>query len=107
MALAAAKPRDPRAKLVQDSHGEILEVIAPQLTDGNPEFEQLREGLKATLAAGVTSVAVVLLHSYAYPEHERQFGALCTKLGFTHVSLSSAYSDLVVFLCLIVFVVLD
>lgn len=35
------------------------------------------------------------MHSYAYPEHEKQFGALATEIGFTHVSLSSDIMQMV------------
>jgi 5-oxoprolinase (ATP-hydrolysing) len=38
---------------------------------------------------GIKSVAVSLMHSYAYPEHEQAIGALAEKLGFEQVSLSS------------------
>jgi N-methylhydantoinase A len=39
--------------------------------------------------AGIESVAVVLLHSYAHPEHERLLGELlAVRLPTTHVSLS-------------------
>ncbi|KAI6075518.1 5-oxoprolinase [Aix galericulata] len=50
----------------------------------------LRRELERVLARGIHSLAVLLLHSYAWPGHEEQVGALARELGFQHVSLSSA-----------------
>jgi N-methylhydantoinase A len=47
------------------------------------------EPAEATGQAGIESVAVVLLHSYAHPEHERLLGELlAARLPTAHVSLS-------------------
>lgn len=42
------------------------------------------EAVEAELAKldGIKSVAVSLMHSYAYPEHEQAIGSLAEKLGF-------------------------
>lgn len=45
--------------------------------------------LKGVLSRGIKSLAVVLLHSYTFPDHEIAVGALAKELGFTQVSLSS------------------
>lgn len=37
---------------------------------------------------GFDSVAVVLMHSYACPEHELKIGEIAKKVGFSQVSLS-------------------
>ena len=88
--IAAARPRDPRGKLVLSAQNEVLEVIAPP-PEGTEEHARLVAALQATLRAGITSIAIVLLHSYVYPDHERALGQLCSQLGFTHVSLSSRH----------------
>lgn len=36
----------------------------------------------------IQSVAVVLMHSYAMPDHELEMGKLAKELGFTQISLS-------------------
>lgn len=46
---------------------------------------QLTELRKTT---DVTSIAVVLMHAYAVPDHELQVGEIASKLGFSQVSLS-------------------
>lgn len=44
--------------------------------------------MKEVLDAGITSLAIVLAHSFACPEHEIQVGAIAAELGFTHVTMS-------------------
>ncbi|EDW10305.1 5-oxoprolinase [Drosophila mojavensis] len=48
----------------------------------------VRASLTAARQQGINSVAVVLAHSYACPEHELRIGAIATELGFNHVTLS-------------------
>ena len=54
------------------------------------DVEALRPRLRALLDAGVRSLAVVLLHSYTFREHEDAVGALAAEMGFEQISLSSA-----------------
>uniref|UniRef100_A0A452V620 5-oxoprolinase, ATP-hydrolysing n=1 Tax=Ursus maritimus TaxID=29073 RepID=A0A452V620_URSMA len=63
--------------------GDLLEVQQPVDLGG------LRGKLEGLLSRGIRSLAVVLMHSYAWAQHEQQVGALAQELGFTHVSLSS------------------
>lgn len=51
---------------------------------------EVREKLLAVRSRGITSLAVVLAHSYACPVHELQVGAIAEELGFHHVTLSHA-----------------
>jgi N-methylhydantoinase A/oxoprolinase/acetone carboxylase beta subunit len=44
------------------------------------------------LAHGVTSIAVLCLHSYVFDEHEKKLGAICKGLGYKYIALSSAYA---------------
>ncbi|XP_011188481.2 5-oxoprolinase [Zeugodacus cucurbitae] len=48
----------------------------------------VREALQKVRVEGITSVAVVLAHSFACPVHELQVGAIAQELGFTHITLS-------------------
>ena len=54
------------------------------------DVESLRPKLQSLLDAGVRSLAVVLMHSYAFPAHENAVGHLARSMGFDRVSLSSA-----------------
>ncbi|KAG5187249.1 Hydantoinase B/oxoprolinase-domain-containing protein [Tribonema minus] len=60
-----------------------------------PDVAALREQLSAVLARGVSSLAVVFLHSYTYAAHERAVGDLARDMGFAHVSLSSEVMPMV------------
>ncbi|XP_059611446.1 5-oxoprolinase [Phlebotomus argentipes] len=48
----------------------------------------VKASLKSALECGITSLAVVLTHSYACPKHELQIGAIAQELGFKHITLS-------------------
>src|SRR5690606_4564802 len=67
------------------------EVIEPLDEDG------VRETLARAHARGLRAVAVVLMHGYRYPAHERRIGELAREAGFTQVSLSHQVSPLIKF----------
>ena len=50
--------------------------------------------LRSVFARGIRSCAVVLMHGYRYPEHERRLGELARRIGFTQVSVSHEVSPL-------------
>src|SRR6266704_1247559 len=64
------------------------EVIRP-LDEG-----AVARDLRAAYADGFRAVAVVCMHGYRYPEHERRIGAIARRIGFTQVSESHATSPL-------------
>ncbi|XOF34576.1 MAG: hydantoinase B/oxoprolinase family protein [Candidatus Electrothrix sp. YB6] len=69
--------------LVTARSGERFAVLAaPDLTVLKPRLRQL-------LDQGISSLAIVFLHAYGFPQHEEQVGELARQLGFTQVSLSS------------------
>ncbi len=76
--------KGPGQKIIHSVSGDRFVVLA------RPDLTLLRPQLKQLLARGITSLAVVFLHSYACPDHEKQVGALARDLGFLQVSLSSA-----------------
>ncbi|CAM9522906.1 unnamed protein product, partial [Hapterophycus canaliculatus] len=55
----------------------------------------VRSSLQVVLDEGITSLAVVFLHSYTFAEHEQRVGKLAAEMGFTHVSLSSEVMSMV------------
>jgi len=75
---------------------EVVEVNERVLADGTvrqrPDLDRLRRDLAAVRARGIRSAAVVLLHSYAYHEHEKLVGQVAREVGFEHVSLSHEVS---------------
>ncbi|XP_033609037.1 5-oxoprolinase isoform X3 [Cryptotermes secundus] len=50
--------------------------------------DTLRKDLIVLKEKGINSIAVVLAHSYMYPEHEEAVGRVARQVGFNHVSLS-------------------
>ncbi|MEW5729367.1 MAG: hydantoinase B/oxoprolinase family protein [Pseudomonadota bacterium] len=53
-----------------------------------------RAGLEQAYAAGIRSAAILCLHGYRFPAHERRLGELAREAGFTQVSLSHEASPL-------------
>ncbi|CAH7683094.1 Hydantoinase/oxoprolinase-domain-containing protein [Phakopsora pachyrhizi] len=49
----------------------------------------VRKDLDILKSQGFESLAIVLMHSYTYPEHEKRIGEIAREIGFKHVSLSS------------------
>lgn len=70
----------------------VIEADERILADGSIrkalDERALEDQLKEAYARGIRSLAVVLLHSYAYPEHEKQVGRIVRTIGFPFVSLS-------------------
>ncbi|PKA48549.1 5-oxoprolinase [Apostasia shenzhenica] len=74
---------------VEGVSGELIRV-AKQL-----DTESLKPLLSGLLAKGISCLAVVLLHSYTYPQHELMIQKLALDMGFRHVSLSSALTPMI------------
>jgi 5-oxoprolinase (ATP-hydrolysing) len=51
--------------------------------------------LQAAYDDGIRSCAIVFLHSYRYPDHERQVAAIVGAIGFTQISVSHQVSPLI------------
>ena len=52
--------------------------------------EAIERDLRAAYDSGFRSVAVVCMHGYRYPDHERRIAAIAGEIGFTQVSQSHA-----------------
>ena len=66
--------------------GEVLQTL---------DLNGARQGLRQAWEAGIRSVAIVLMHSYRYPDHEQQVAGMAREIGFPQVSVSSAGSPLI------------
>uniref|UniRef100_A0A3B4ANM3 Uncharacterized protein n=1 Tax=Periophthalmus magnuspinnatus TaxID=409849 RepID=A0A3B4ANM3_9GOBI len=80
--------RDPK-RCVTGSTGDSLEVWKEL------NLEQVEKDLKGVLSRGINCLAVLLLHSYTWCDHEKAVGSLARRLGFTQVSLSSEVMPMV------------
>jgi len=68
-----------------DAHGGVVAAL---------DTERVRQDLQQRHTDGYRAVAIVLMHGYRYPEHERAIAAIARDLGFTQVSVSSEVSPL-------------
>ena len=73
-------------------HARVLEVTERVMADGTV-LEELDEaaaqtGLAKARAAGLTSIAIVLMHGWRYPDHEARLAKLARAAGFSQVSVS-------------------
>lgn len=73
----------PDAELVKGLSGETVRILQ------RPNEEEIRRKLQVVFDKGIRSIAVCLMHSYTYPEHEKLVGKVARDIGFEHVSLSS------------------
>ncbi|MBF2076062.1 MAG: hydantoinase B/oxoprolinase family protein [Synechococcales cyanobacterium C42_A2020_086] len=67
------------------AHGEELIPVDPA---------QVLPALQDAYDAGIRACAIVFLHGYRYPDHERQVAELARSVGFTQISASHAVSPL-------------
>lgn len=77
----------------------VVEVSERIRADGTvetaPDLAAIRPDLQSALGDGIRSVAIVFMHSWKYPEHERQVALLARAMGFTQVSASHEVSPLI------------
>lgn len=77
------------SSLVRGISGELVRIVKPL------NEEALKPVLKRLLDKGICCLAVVLIDSYTFPQHEQQVEKLALSLGFRHVSISSALTPMV------------
>ena len=68
------------------AEGEVLVPI---------DLPGARTQLERAFADGIRSIAVVFMHGYRFPQHERALAQLARAIGFTQVSVSHEVSPLV------------
>jgi len=77
----------------------VAEVDERVRADGTVEKEPSIPAVVADLVAaktdGINAVAIVFMHAYRYPEHERLIAALARDMGFAQVSVSHEVSPLI------------
>ncbi|KAI9306007.1 Hydantoinase B/oxoprolinase-domain-containing protein [Cunninghamella echinulata] len=72
----------PKDQCVQGISGEWIKIHR------KPDLEVVKKKLQELYEDGFKSIAVCLMHSYTFPEHERLIGELAKTIGFEHISLS-------------------
>jgi 5-oxoprolinase (ATP-hydrolysing) len=71
------------------AQGDVVQPITPE------EETRLQQELTQAYESGIRSCAMVLMHGYRYPDHERCVGALARQVGFTQLSISHQVSPLI------------
>src|SRR4051812_23463307 len=70
-------------------------VCADGIVERAPDLADARPALEAAKADGINAVAIVFMHAYRFPEHERKIAALAREIGFAQVSVSHELSPLI------------
>ncbi len=77
----------------------VVEVNERVLADGTVEsaldLAPVRAELERAQADGIKAVAIVFMHAYRYPEHERAVAKMAREMGFPQVSVSHEVSPLI------------
>lgn len=79
--IAAALETDP--DLVKGLSGEVIRILK------KIDEDQVREDLQRLYDQGYRSIAVCLVHSYTFQDHELAIQRIAREIGFPQVSLSS------------------
>ncbi len=67
------------------AHGDVMEDL---------DEPALRAELRAAYDDGIRAVAIVFMHGYRYPQHERRAASLAREIGFEQISVSHEASPL-------------
>jgi 5-oxoprolinase (ATP-hydrolysing) len=67
------------------AHGDIVHPL---------DLGALEPALRGAFADGIRAIAIVLMHGYRYPQHERAIAELALAIGFPQVSISHEVSPL-------------
>ncbi|HEY3621479.1 MAG TPA: hydantoinase B/oxoprolinase family protein [Roseiarcus sp.] len=70
-------------------------VLADGAIEAAPDPERVRAALADARAQGYDAVAIVFMHAYRYPAHERMVAKIARDLGFKQVSESHVASALI------------
>ena len=77
----------------------VAEVDERMRADGTVEkkldLDSVRTELERALKDGIKAVAIVFMHAYRYPEHEKAVAKLARDMGFPQVSVSHEISPLI------------
>lgn len=71
--------------IVTTISGEFVHIIKPI------DEDQVYNQLKQVYDSGIRSLAISLLHSFIYPNHEKIVLKIAQKVGFVHITVSSEH----------------
>ncbi|TIM91411.1 MAG: hypothetical protein E5Y59_23610, partial [Mesorhizobium sp.] len=59
------------------------------------DIAAMRPAIEQARADGIDAVAIVFMHAWKYPDHEKAVAKVCRKLGFSQISVSHEVSPLI------------
>ncbi|MCF6112653.1 hydantoinase B/oxoprolinase family protein [Mesorhizobium muleiense] len=85
--------------LPEQLNERVIEVDERVRADGRVErlldIAAMRPAIEQARADGIDAVAIVFMHAWKYPDHEKAVAKVCRKLGFAQVSVSHEVSPLI------------
>jgi len=85
--------------LPEQLYERVVEVDERVRADGTVEtlldIEAVMPTIEAAKTDGIDAVAIVFMHAWKFPEHEKAVAEVCRKAGFSQVSVSHEVSPLV------------
>lgn len=72
---------------VEERYSAQGEILTPLKFDFIPALQQAYQ-------AGIKSCAIIFMHGYKYPQHEKQVAQIAQEIGFTQISISHEVSPL-------------
>ncbi|MCX7306041.1 MAG: hydantoinase B/oxoprolinase family protein [Hyphomicrobiales bacterium] len=85
--------------LPEQLYERVVEVPERVRADGTVEklldLDAVKPAIDQARKDGIDAVAIVLMHAWKFPEHEKAIARVCRKAGFAQVSVSHEVSPLV------------
>ncbi|KAH3671480.1 hypothetical protein OGAPHI_000182 [Ogataea philodendri] len=88
---------DPDKKYTKPNGVDLVEGLSKETVRilKRPDPVEVKSHLQILYDTGIRSLAVCLMHSYTFPDHELLVGKIAEEIGFTHVSLSCELSPMI------------
>jgi 5-oxoprolinase (ATP-hydrolysing) len=87
--------------LPEPLYGQVIEIAERVTAEGEVilalDEERARAELSKAYAEGYCALAVVLMHGYRFPDHEKRIAAVARDIGYTQISTSHEVSALIKF----------
>ncbi|TGP54854.1 5-oxoprolinase [bacterium M00.F.Ca.ET.230.01.1.1] len=85
--------------LPEQLYERVIEVDERVRADGSVErlldLADCRPAIEQAKADGIDAVAIVFMHAWKYPDHEKAVATVCRKIGFSQISVSHEVSPLI------------
>jgi 5-oxoprolinase (ATP-hydrolysing) len=85
--------------LPEQLYERVIEIDERVRADGCVErlldIAACRPAIEQAKADGIDAVAIVFMHAWKYPDHEKAVAKVCRKIGFSQISVSHEVSPLI------------